>query len=99
LEAAAVPPGVPEAAAAAPQSAEAAAVLVVSAGCLSASAFPADLPLLNSLSRYRPKKPPQRHAQDFLSREGADEFIAKLRREVPDDELLPGHWALQRRID
>ena len=44
LEGAAVPPGVPEAAAAAPQSAEAAAVPVVSAGCLSASAFRADLP-------------------------------------------------------
>src|SRR6266446_135298 len=49
LEGAAVPPGVPEAAAAAPQSAEAAAVPVVSAGCLAASVFRADLPLLNSL--------------------------------------------------
>jgi hypothetical protein len=48
LEGAAVPPGVPEAAAAAPQSAEAAAVLVVPAGYLAASAFRADLPLLNS---------------------------------------------------
>ena len=44
----AVLPGVPEAAAAAPQSAEAAAVPVVPAGCLAASAFRADLPLLNS---------------------------------------------------
>jgi hypothetical protein len=44
LEGAAVPPGVPEAAAAAPESAEAAAVPVVPAGCLAASAFRADLP-------------------------------------------------------
>src|SRR6266436_5521553 len=49
LEGAAAPPGVPEAAAAAPQSAEAATVPVVSAGCLSASAFRADLPFLNSV--------------------------------------------------
>jgi hypothetical protein len=41
--------GVPEAAAAAPQSAEAAAVPIVPAGCLSASVFRADLPLLNSV--------------------------------------------------
>jgi hypothetical protein len=46
---AAVPPGGPEAAAAVPRWAEAAAVPVVSAGCLAASAFRADLPLLNSL--------------------------------------------------
>jgi hypothetical protein len=45
LEGAAVPPGVPEAAAAAPQSAEAAAVPVVPADCPEASAFRADLPL------------------------------------------------------
>jgi hypothetical protein len=37
--------------------------------------------------KYR-TKPPPRHAQDFLSREGAESFVAKLRREISEDDLV-----------
>jgi hypothetical protein len=36
----------------------------------------------------RRKAPPQRHAQDFLTREGAEAFVAKLRRQIPEGELV-----------
>jgi hypothetical protein len=36
----------------------------------------------------RRKTPPVRQAQDFLSREGAEDFVQKLRRQIKADELV-----------
>jgi hypothetical protein len=36
----------------------------------------------------RRRQPPIKHAQDFLTREFAEQHIAKLRRQVPADELI-----------
>jgi hypothetical protein len=38
--------------------------------------------------RHARKPAPKRHAQDFLTRDGAAKFIRKLRREIPKDELI-----------
>jgi hypothetical protein len=45
-------------------------------------------PKRGTTTAYRRKAKPPEQTRDFLTRQGAEDFVAKQRRDIPEDELV-----------